>query len=210
MLSSSGWQSGKGRIFRDVRGGSGPASVPSLEKSSWVPRVPSSGPARFQRRPPCVASWGDATTLIFTGDPLARQEQDFNEETNRQSATLFIKDSHGVSIDLTEIECAQVLQYLLSLYERHGRLESLGRVGEKGPILLKLLGRHPKGELQDVEVNSLLQGQSIRIENCTDVTITVRQVEVEKVVEIGLELVRLMGRRPGGDSSAGEWTTWLS
>jgi hypothetical protein len=141
---------------------------------------------------------------------LARQEQDFNEETNRQSATLFIKDSHGVSIDLTEIECAQVLQYLLSLYERHGRLESLGRVGEKGLVLLKLLGRHPKGELQDVEVNSLLQGQSIRIENCTDVTITVRQVEVEKVVEIGLELVRLMGRRPGSDSSAGEWTTWPS
>ena len=141
---------------------------------------------------------------------MARQEQDFNKETNRQSATLFIKDSHGVSIDLTEIECAQVLQYLLSLYERHGRLESLGRVGEKGLVLLKLLGRHPKGELQDVEVNSLLQGQSIRIENCTDVTITVRQVEVEKVVEIGLELVRLMGRRPGGDTSSGEWTTWPS
>ncbi|MBV8677981.1 MAG: hypothetical protein JO355_12540 [Planctomycetaceae bacterium] len=141
---------------------------------------------------------------------MARQEQDFNKEANRQSTTLFIKDSHGVTIDLTEIECAQVLQYLLSLYERHGRLESLGRVGEKGLVLLKLLGRHPKGELQDVEVNSLLQGQSIRIENCTDVTITVRQVEVEKVVEIGLELVRLMGRRPGGDSSAGEWTTWPS
>jgi hypothetical protein len=103
-----------------------------------------------------------------------------------------------------------VLQYLLSLYMRHGRLESLGRVGEKGLALLKLLGRHPKGELQDVEVNSLLQGQSIRIENCTDVTITIRQVEVEKVVEIGLELVRLMGRRPDGDSSAGEWTTWPS
>jgi len=141
---------------------------------------------------------------------VARQEQDFNKETNRQSTTLFIKDSHGVTIDLTEIECAQVLQYLLSLYERHGRRESLGRVGEKGLVLLKLLGRHPKGELQDVEVNSQLQGQSIRIENCTDVTITVRQVEVEKVVEIGLELVRLMGRRPGGDSSAGEWTTWPS
>ena len=141
---------------------------------------------------------------------MARQEQDFNKETNRQSTTLFIKDSHGVTIDLTEVECAQVLQYLLSLYERHGRLESLGRVGEKGLVLLKLLGRHPKGELQDVEVNSLLQGQSIRIENCTDVTITVRQVEVEKVVEIGLELVRLMGRRPDGDPSAGEWTTWPS
>jgi hypothetical protein len=44
----------------------------------------------------------------------------------------------------------------------------------------------PAGEMQDSELNSLLQGQSIYIENCTDVRISVRQLEVEKVVELGL------------------------
>ena len=55
--------------------------------------------------------------------------------------------------------------------------------------------------MQDVEVNSLLQGQSIRIENCTDVRISVRQVEVEKVVEIGLAMLRLLERQVGGKIS---------
>jgi hypothetical protein len=41
---------------------------------------------------------------------LATQEQDFNNETNRQFTRLFIKDSQGITIDLTEVQCAQVLQ----------------------------------------------------------------------------------------------------
>jgi hypothetical protein len=55
--------------------------------------------------------------------------------------------------------------------------------------------------MQDIEVNSLLQGQSIRIENCTDVRISVKQVEVEKVVEIGLAMLRLLERQVGGKNS---------
>ena len=50
------------------------------------------------------------------GDTVARQEQDFSKETNRQSTILFIKDSEGVTIDLTEVQCAQVLQSLLTFY----------------------------------------------------------------------------------------------
>ena len=45
---------------------------------------------------------------------MARQEQDFNKETNRQSTRLFTKDSEGITIDLTEVQCAQVLQSLLT------------------------------------------------------------------------------------------------
>jgi hypothetical protein len=56
--------------------------------------------------------------------------------------------------------------------------------------------------MQDVEVNSLFQGQSIRIENCSDVTISVRQIEVEKVVEIGMEMLRLLERQVGGQISS--------
>lgn len=75
--------------------------------------------------------------------------------------------------------------------------------------LLRHLLSLPSGELQDIEVNSLLQGQSIHIENCTNVRISVRQLEVEKVVEVALGMVRLLegqlGRKPlSGDS----WNTF--
>jgi hypothetical protein len=126
---------------------------------------------------------------------MARQEQDFNKEINRQFTTLFIKDSNNVTIDLTEIQSARVLQFLLTLYNLQGRLKPLELVGEKGLIFLKLLRRLPDAEMQDVEINTLLQGQSIHIENCTDVTITVKQIEVEKVVEIGLTMLRLLERQ---------------
>ena len=135
------------------------------------------------------------------GDTVARQEQDFNKETNRQSTTLFIKDSEGVTIDLTEVQCAQVLQSLLTFYDLQGRLKPLDQGSGRGPNFLRLLRRLPDAEMQDVEVNSLLQGQSIRIENCTDVRISVRQVEVEKVVEIGLAMLRLLERQVGGKIS---------
>ncbi len=149
---------------------------------------------------------------------MARQEQDFNKELNQQVAALVIKNSHNVHIDLTEIQSAQVLQQLLTLYERHARPNPIDPVGEKGRILLRLLGRLPedeegneseqeqKGELQDVEVNSLLQRQAIHIENCTDVSIRVNQVEVEKVVELGLELVRMREQRLGKPNGKG--STW--
>ena len=125
---------------------------------------------------------------------MARQEQDFNQEVNRQFTTLFIKDSSNVTIDLTEIQSARVLQFLLTLYNLQGRLKPLELVGETGLVFLKLLRRLPEAEMQDVEINTLLQGQSIHIENCTDVAITVRQIEVEKVVEIGLTMLRLLER----------------
>src|SRR6516165_998328 len=112
---------------------------------------------------------------------MATQEQDFNQETNRQSTTLFIKDSEGVTIDLTEVQCAQVLQSLLTLTDLQGRLKASAPGGVRGPNLLWQLLRPTAGEMQDIEVNSLLQGQSIHIENCTDVRISVRQVEVENV-----------------------------
>jgi hypothetical protein len=127
---------------------------------------------------------------------MARQEQDFNKEINRQFTTLFIKDSNNVTIDLTEIQSARVLQFLLTLYNLQGRLKPLELVGEKGLIFLKLLRRLPDAEMQDVEINTLLQGQSIHIENCTDVTIMVKQIEVEKVVEIGLTMLRLLAQLP--------------
>ncbi len=126
---------------------------------------------------------------------MARQEQDFNKERNWQSTTLHIKDSSRVVIDMTEVQCTQVLQSLIALHGLQGRLKPLDQLGPVALTLLKLLGRVPEGELQDVEVNSLLQGQSIRIENCTDVSIKVQQVEVEKVLEIGLDLLALMERQ---------------
>jgi hypothetical protein len=134
---------------------------------------------------------------------VARQEQDFNKETNQQSTVLFIKDSEGVTIDLTEVQCAQVLQSLLTLYDLQGRLKSLDQSSGRRPNLLRHLLRPPDGEMQDIEVNSLLQGQAIHIENCTDVRISVRQVEVEKVVEIGLAMLRLLERQLGGKTTAG-------
>jgi hypothetical protein len=133
---------------------------------------------------------------------VARQEQDFNKETNRQSTTLFIKDSQRVTIDLTEVQCAQVLQSLLTFFDLQGRLSPIDQGSRRGPNILRLLGRLPDAEMQDVEVNSLLQGQSIRIENCTDVKISVRQVEVEHVVEIGLAMLRLLESQVGGKISA--------
>jgi hypothetical protein len=101
---------------------------------------------------------------------MATQEQDFNKETNRQCTRLFIKDSQGITIDLTEIQCAQVLQSLLTLSELQGRLTSSARGGGPGLSLLSRLLRPTAGEMQDIEVNSLLQGQSIHIQNCADVS----------------------------------------
>jgi hypothetical protein len=132
---------------------------------------------------------------------VARQEQDFNKETNQQSTTLFIKDSQGVTIDLTEVQCAQELQSLLTFFDLQGRLKPINQGRGRGPNIFSLLGRLPDAEMQDVEVNSLLQGQSIRIENCTDVSISVRQVEVENVVEIGLAMLRLLEQQVGGKTS---------
>jgi hypothetical protein len=70
--------------------------------------------------------------------------------------------------------------------------------------------RLPEGELQDIEVNSLLQGQNIHIENCTDVRISVKQIEVEKVVEIALAMVRLLEGQVGGKPLTGDRCSTLS
>jgi len=117
---------------------------------------------------------------------MARQEQDFNKETNRQFTTLVIKDSSRVTIDLVEYQIAQVLQLLLSL----GDLDARGRFPHELPtktsILDMLTGRSLAPELQDIEVNSLLQRHHIQVENCSDVSITMKQIEVEKVVEAAL------------------------
>jgi hypothetical protein len=133
---------------------------------------------------------------------VARQEQDFNKETNRQSTALLIKDSERVTIDLTEVQCTQVLQSLLTFIELQGRLKPLDKGGGRTANFLSFLRRLTDAEMQDVEVNSLFQGQSIRIENCSDVTISVRQIEVEKVVEIGMEMLRLLERQVGGQISS--------
>lgn len=133
---------------------------------------------------------------------MAQQEQDFNQERNRQAAAILIKDSQNVTIDLTEIQCAQVLQYLLNIARLRERQQTREQVGDRGLMLLKVLGRHPEGEMQDVEVNSLLQRQSIHIENCSDVRIVVNQVEVERVVETGLELAGLIVRGDAGGELA--------
>jgi hypothetical protein len=126
---------------------------------------------------------GDSLTQ---GNSMATQEQDFNKETNRQFTRLFIKDSQGITIDLTEVQCAQVLQSLLMLSDPQRRLKpSPGREGTVSKHFERLLSP-ADGEMQDSELNSLLQGQSIYIENCTDVRISIRQLEVEKVVELGL------------------------
>ena len=125
-------------------------------------------------------------------------------QTNRQSTHLFIKDSEGITIDLTEVQCAQVLQSLLTLYDLQGRLKSLDQSAGSGTKFLRQLLRLPDGEMQDIEANSLLQGQSIHIENCTNVRVSVRQVEVERVVEIGLAMLRLMERQVGGKTPVGD------
>jgi hypothetical protein len=138
------------------------------------------------------------------GDTVARQEQDFNKEINQQSTHLFTKDSEGVTIDLTEVQCAQVLQSLLTLYDLQGRLKSVDQSSGQRPSLPRELLRMPDAEMQDIEVNSLRQGQAIHIENCTDVRISVRQVEVEKVVEIGLAMLRLLERQVGGKTTVTE------
>jgi hypothetical protein len=117
---------------------------------------------------------------------MATQEQDFNKETNRQFTRLFIKDSQGITIDLTEVQCAQVLQSLLMLSDLQRRLKPSAGRGETVSKHFEHLLSPADGEMQDSELNSLLQGQSIYIENCTDVRISVRQLEVEKVVELGL------------------------
>ncbi len=116
---------------------------------------------------------------------MATQEQDFNKESNRQFTRLFIKDSQGITIDLTEVQCAQVLQSLLMLSDLQQLKPSAGPGGTVSKHFEHLLSP-ADGEMQDSELNSLLQGQSIYIENCTDVRISIRQLEVEKVVELGL------------------------
>ena len=120
---------------------------------------------------------------------MARQEQDFNKETNRQFTTLVIKDSCRVKIDLMEHQIAQVFQFLLSL----GDLDARGRAPHELPssssIRDMLSVRTPAPELQDIEVNSLLQRHHIQVENCSDVLITMKQIEVEKVVEAALAVL---------------------
>ncbi len=126
---------------------------------------------------------------------MATQEQDFNQETNRQGILLYLKDSHGVTIDLTEVQCAQVLQTLLTL----ARLRRLPPAADRAALklaLLRLVGL-PEGEMQDVEVNTLAQGQAIHVEGCTDVTIRVRQLEVETIVELGLTMLGALEAREG-------------
>ncbi len=122
---------------------------------------------------------------------MATQEQDFNKETNRQFTRLFIKDSQGITIDLTEVQCAQVLQSLLMLSDLQRRLKPSAERGGTVSNHFEHLLSSADGEMQDSELNSLLQGQSIYIENCTDVRISVRQLEVEKVVELGLVVLGL-------------------
>jgi hypothetical protein len=137
---------------------------------------------------------------------MATQETDFNKETNRQRADLFIKDSHGITIDLTEVQWAQVLQSLLAHSDPNGPGELSAEWGERKADFLKQLLLPTAGELQDAEINSLRQWQSIRIENCTDVKISVRQFEVEKVVELGLAMLRLLDRQRDGQAPANDGT----
>jgi FlaA1/EpsC-like NDP-sugar epimerase len=126
---------------------------------------------------------------------MARQEQDFNKETNRQVTTVIIKDSSRVTIDLMEYQIAQVFQFLLSLEDPEGRSRFPQEVREKASVLDILSGRSPGSELQDVEVNSLLQRHHVQIENCTDVKISMSQIEVEKVVEAALAVLRQRARQ---------------
>jgi hypothetical protein len=123
---------------------------------------------------------------------MATQEQDFNQETNRQAILLYLKNSHGVTIDLTEIQCALVLQTLLTLAKL--RKSPAADRATLRAALVRLVGL-TEGEMQDVEINTLAQGQAIHVENCTDVTIRVRQIDVEKVVELGLTMLRALESR---------------
>ncbi len=137
---------------------------------------------------------------------MATQEHDFNKESNRQLPRLFITHSQGITIDLTEVQCAQVLQALLMLPDLRRRLKpSAGREETVSNHFERLLSP-ADGEMQDSELNSLLQGQSIYIENCTDVRISIRQLEVEKVVELGLVALglrepQLNAKAPGVDAA---------
>jgi hypothetical protein len=135
---------------------------------------------------------------------MATQEQDFNKETNKQSTLLFIKDSEGVTIDLTEVQCAQMLQSLLTLSDLQWRPKSPAKAGEGAAKLLRHVLRQTSGEMQDIEVNSLLQGQAIHIENCRNVRISVQQFEVEKVVEFGLAVLRLLEHQVAAKVLAGD------
>ncbi len=109
---------------------------------------------------------------------MARQEQDFNKQTNRQFTTLVIKDSSRVTIDLMEYQIAQVFQFLLTLgdLDAHGR--SPHELPTKTTILDMLSGRSPAPELQDIELN-----------------ITMKQIEVEKVVEAALVVLNQRRQR---------------
>jgi hypothetical protein len=134
-----------------------------------------------------ISGYGiEAPSSLTQGNNMATQEQDFNKETNRQFTRLFIKDSKGITIDLTEVQCAQVLQSLLMLSDLQRQLKPPAGCGGTVSNHFEHLLSPADGEMQDSELNSLLQGQSIYIENCTDVRISVRQLEVEKVVELGL------------------------
>jgi hypothetical protein len=130
---------------------------------------------------------------------MARQEQDFNQETSRQLTTIVIKDSTDVLIDLTESQIAQVFQLLQAHYEEQGRPRLPTSPTDEGSGRRILALRPPRGELQDVEVNTLEQRQYIQIENCSNVRITVSQVAVEKVMELALELLRRRDRRDPGE-----------
>jgi hypothetical protein len=132
---------------------------------------------------------------------VARQEQDFNQETSRQLTTIVIKDSTDVLIDLTESQIAQVFQLLQAHYEQRDRPRPADSPADDVPGRRILAPRAPRGELQDVEVNTLEQRQFIQIENCSSVRITVSQVAVEKVMEIALELIRRRERPDPGKST---------
>ncbi len=134
---------------------------------------------------------------------MATQEQDFNKETNRQFTRLFMKDSKGITIDLTEVQCAQVLQSLLMLPDLQRLKPSAGSEGTVSNQFEHVLSP-ADGEMQDSELNSLLQGQSIYIENCTDVRISVRQLEVEKVVELARVASGLREHQPIDKTTAAD------
>jgi len=154
-----------------------------------------------------ISGYGmEAPSSLTQENSVATQEQDFNKETNRQFTRLFIKDSQGITIDLTEVQCAQVLQCLLMLSNPQRRLKSSAEPEGTASNPFERLVSSAAGEMQDSELNSLLQGQSIRIENCTDVKICVRQIEVEKVVELGLVALGLREHRLTANSPSGSLT----
>jgi hypothetical protein len=126
---------------------------------------------------------------------MARQEQDFNKETNRQLTTMVIRGSSRVTIDLVECQVAQVLQLLLALTSPQKVGRPPDQAGEQAPASGMSTSRQPAAELQDVEVNTLLQRQHIEIEDCTDIKVSVSQIEVERILETALELLHEQERR---------------